>query len=253
MSSVVDDLFRQELSRRGVAFRHDAGSDRYIVQWQESELYVSLTNIEREYERDRDTSRVYRFIDSLLSPLSAVPEWEVAEPNIYACLEPRHEDRGQLAVAISERVDKTLVFINNQRGTITFIEPFMLDRWRATLPAVQAAASANLARALNAAALKYHEIDGVRLGYFETAHYLKSGLLLAPNLEAVAGPILGWPLLAVVPSRDFLYLWDARHWDFGGRVGRLVVDEFTKSPYPITTEVLSVSASGLEAVGAFPT
>jgi hypothetical protein len=80
----------------------------------------------------------------------------------------------------------------------------------------------------------------------------KSSLILAPNLKEVTGPALGWPLLAVTPDRDFLYLWDSRHTDFAGRVGAVVVREFTESSYPISPEVFEITDDGIKAVGEFP-
>jgi hypothetical protein len=36
------------------------------------------------------------------------------------------------------------------------------------------------------------------------------------------------------------------------RMGRVVVNEYNRSGYPITTEVLRISDQGIEAIGEFP-
>ena len=59
--------------------------------------------------------------------------------------------------------------------------------------------------------------------------------------------------MAVVPDRDFLYLWAARHTEFAGRVGGVVVREFAKASYPISTEIYEISDAGIRAIGTFPT
>jgi len=59
--------------------------------------------------------------------------------------------------------------------------------------------------------------------------------------------------LAVVPDRDFLYLWAARHKDFAPRVGRVLVREYSKASYPISTEVYEITNQGIQAIGEFPT
>jgi hypothetical protein len=56
-----------------------------------------------------------------------------------------------------------------------------------------------------------------------------------------------------VPDRDFLNLWAAQHKDFIGRVGHVVIEQFTTSPYPLTTEVFEIADGGPLAIGAFPT
>jgi hypothetical protein len=114
-------------------------------------------------------------------------------------------------------------------------------------------AFANLARALTESTLESQDIDGVQLGFFTTSPPFKASLILAPNLRDCVGPALGWPLMAVVPERDFLYLWAARHTDFVGRVGGVVVREFAKASYPISTEIYEISDAGIRAIGAFPT
>jgi hypothetical protein len=64
---------------------------------------------------------------------------------------------------------------------------------------------------------------------------------------------LGWPLMAVAPDRDFLFLWAARHTDFVGRVGSVVVREYSEASYPISTEVWEITETRIKAVGEFPT
>jgi hypothetical protein len=56
----------------------------------------------------------------------------------------------------------------------------------------------------------------------------------------------------VIPNRDFLYVWAAQHRDFIHRVGKVVVREFTTSPYPLITEVFEIGDAGIAAIGAFP-
>jgi len=87
----------------------------------------------------------------------------------------------------------------------------------------------------------------VRLGIIETDLAFKTALI-----REVVSPTLGWPLLAVVPDRDFIYLWPAQHWGFIHRVGEVVVGELTTSPYTLSTEAFEIGDAGIEAIGAFP-
>jgi hypothetical protein len=130
-------------------------------------------------------------------------------------------------------------------------QPEMLEKWRVARDEVETAALGNLAAALANASIEYKDIDGVRLGFVGTTLPFKSALTLAPNLRDVVSPILGWPLHAVVPDRDFLYLWDARHRTFLHRVGGVVVKEFAAAPYPLTTEVFEIRDDGITAIRAF--
>jgi hypothetical protein len=253
MSDPAATLFEKELSLRSMSFRLDPKSGRYIVEHQGKELFVSLGNLRREYGRDFDESRVARFIDSVLSLEFRSRSWEEVRDSILFCIEPTDDvERSNFRRSISDLVDRVPVHFDATRGTITWISPSMLSAWSVDLEEVEAAASNNLGAILAQATLQHQEIDGVRLGYLETVHPFKSAMILAPNLREVVSPLLGWPLYAVIPDRNFLYMWAAEHKDFAARLGGVVVDEFGSAPYPISTEVFEISDEGIMAIGEFP-
>jgi hypothetical protein len=252
MSDPVSALFEQELTRRGVVFRLDGESHRYRIEHQGGNLLVSLDNLARAYNRNRDGSRIASFVDIILGNRFEDRAWPEAQPSILFALEPSdHVEPSDLRTPLSKRVDRVPVYVSD-RGTITWITQAMLDDWNISLAELETTASGNLGAALAAANVAYEDIDGVRLGIIETDLAFKTALILAPNLREVVSPTLGWPLLAVIPDRDFLYLWAAQHRDFIHRVGEVVVREFTTSPYPLTTEVFEIGDTGIVATGAFP-
>jgi hypothetical protein len=79
----------------------------------------------------------------------------------------------------------------------------------------------------------------------------KSPLLLAPNLKSLVAEVIGWPLYAAVPDRDFVYVWSSKHAEFAERVGAVVLEQYAASPYPLSTEVFEIGDGGMTAIGAF--
>ena len=154
---------------------------------------------------------------------------------------------------MSDRADRVLVHLSSDGRLITWVTPDLLQSLDISEADADPLAFANLSRALTEATLVCQEIDGVQLGFLTTSLPFKASLILAPNLRQVVGAALGWPLTAVVPDRDFLYLWAARHKDFVGRVGGVVVREFAQASYPISTEVYEITDTRIRAIGAFPT
>jgi len=146
-----------------------------------------------------------------------------------------------------------LVHLSSDGGLVTWVTRDILDSLQLSESEAGAKAFANLGRALSEATVELEEVDGVRLGLIGTSLPFKASLILAPNLQEVVGAMLGWPLMAVVPDRDFLYLWEARHTDFVQRVGGVVVREFSQASYPISTEVYEITNEAIRAIGEFPT
>lgn len=195
--------------------------------------------------------RIFQFVDTIQN---AKPfDGPFAAENLYWALEPNdYEEKADYREALSDCVDRVLVQLSSEIGGITWVSPEILTKLCVSEDQAGQLAFENLSKALGEATIEYSDIDGVRLGSINTDLPFKTALIMAPNLREFAGPALGWPLLAVTPDRDFLYLWDARHSDFAGRVGGVVVSEFNEAPFPISTEVFSISDEGIEAIGEFP-
>ena len=249
----VRALFEEELARRGVRFSVDPESDGYVIEEGGSRSLVHLDNLERSVASDGDAGRVPRFVDAILSSSGASDD-PISAGGLYWCLEPNdYEVPAEIRFPISDRVDRVLVHLSPDDKRITWVSGKMLGTLGMDEAVAGKRAFENLSRALEEATVESSEIDGVHLGFLSTSLPFKAALLLAPNLREVVGGKLGWPLLAVVPDRDFVYLWGDRHSDFVGRVGRVVVREYNRAPYPISTEVYRVSDEGIRAIGAFPT
>jgi hypothetical protein len=247
------ELFEAELRRRGISFSIDGESQRHCVQGPEGELLVSLDNLERDLAYDRDEGRVARFVDVVLAP-NRFETALLSLDQIFWGMEPAdHVEKADFRVALSDRVERVLQHLSRDQSTLTWLTPEMLAEKKWSRTEVEAAGFCNLARELAASKLEFKEIDGVRLGFISPTIPLKSSLMLAPNLREFTAATLGWPLLAVAPHRDFLYLWAAEHKDFAGRVGHVVVREFGEGSYPLSTEVWAICETGVKAIGEFPT
>ncbi|WP_165253267.1 hypothetical protein [Paludisphaera soli] len=251
----VETLFQAELERRGIPFRADLENEGgYLVERDGAELAVSLHNLARELERDGDAGRVAAFVDAVERSWLAA-EAGLAPEHLYWILEPSDYAESLKASyrnPLSPSVDVVLAFTDPEARLVSWATAEMLRALKLTEDQSGALASQNLARALEEATLQVEVVDGSRLGVLTTSLPFKTALMLAPNLPAVAGGPLGWPLLAVAPDRDFLYLWPASDHDLLARLGRVVVREYRSAPHPLSTEVWELSNDGIRAIGSFP-
>ena len=216
-------------------------------------MLVSLDNLERDFAGDRDTGRVSRFVDALIAS-SGASDAALSADRLYWCLEPTdYKERADFRVSVSDRVDRVLVHLSANDRLVTWATPAILDSLGLSESDAGARAFTNLGRALTQATVESQDLDGVRVGFVGTSLPFKAALILAPNLREVVGSVLGWPLMAVVPNRDFLYLWAAQHANFVQRVGAVVVREYSQASYPISTEVYEITDQKIRAIGEFPT
>lgn len=241
----VARLFEEELQRRGISFEIDAASQRYCFTRDEGVFSVCLDNLEREFQKDSDPDRIVRFIDGILKPASPL-----SADQIYLFLEPSdYEKLAEFRHPLSDRLDAVLSCFSSRN--IHWLTSEDLSQLGLTEAEATTLALDNLDRAASETKVAVRHVKGVKLGLLETSFPSKPSLLLARGFRALIEPHLGWPLLAIMPHRSFLYLWNAEDRSFTEIVGPLVVGEYQKGGWPLSTELFRLDEHGLKAIGEF--
>lgn len=246
-------IFEAELTRRGIGFQQDEDG-LYEIAVGDGTARVSLENINRDFRRD-GADAVARFIDQILKVLGDYepPPWDRAKSLVHVSAEPADSDFGDTLVeVVTDTVRKVLVVTAPKEGLITWITPDFVRDWGVSEEDVRQAALGNMARLLEGVEPEIEDIDGMKLAMIPVDSAFKASLVLAPNFKDFISPTLGWPVLAVIPCRDFVYILPESDSDLLNRMGAIVQEEYRNSGYPITTEVLRISDDGIESIGAFP-
>ncbi|MEO6053688.1 MAG: hypothetical protein ABIP97_06730 [Chthoniobacterales bacterium] len=91
----------------------------------------------------------------------------------------------------------------------------------------------------------------IELIVLETNNQLAATSILAPDFTDRFSPLLGPDIVALIPSRDKVYLFPkiAGHFDL---MARTVVDEFEVALHPVSYEVFEIRNGELQAIGVFP-
>ncbi|KQW02809.1 hypothetical protein [Rhizobacter sp. Root1221] len=248
----TQQLFEEELQRRGIDFSIDPESGRHSLDIGGTRILINLTILDRDLAKSGDVGCVARFVDTVIESRSGAIA-DLSAEQLYWAMEPNnYEEPADFRVPLSDRVDRVLVHQSSDGCAISWVSHDMLQRLGLSEAEAGGKAFTNLARTVQEATVEWEDIDGVRLGYLVTSLPFKASLLLAPNLREVVESVTGWPVLAVAPDRDFLYFWAAEHADFVGRLGGVVVREYQEAAYPISTEVFEISESLFRAIGEFP-
>ncbi len=144
-----------------------------------------------------------------------------------------------------------LVYVEPDEQQLIWLTPALIADWGQSVATLRQVAARNLADLLAASEFHAELLEAHKLGLFATDSAFKASFLFSPNLRATVETEMGWPVFMVVPCRDFAYVLREVDIDLLPHVGRIVVREFSQSPYPISMEVFRVSDDGIEAVGIF--
>jgi uncharacterized protein YtpQ (UPF0354 family) len=252
----ADELFRAELDRRGIAYSLTA-EGTYAIDLGGTSLDTSLENIRRDYERDGDALAIIRFVDRLtVDHFASVPTWDEVRPFLRYSLETM--DHGSaledtLFDPVTDELCKIYVYTPPDGSYITWINHFTVEDWGAGREEIVEHAETNMRGIVLNTKLECTDVDGVKMGMLATNETpFKASLILSPAFRDLVSPALGWPVFVVVPCRDFVFVISVKDRGFLGRMGKVVIEQYRQSGYPITKDVLEVSEQGIVAIGTFP-
>jgi hypothetical protein len=251
VSAEVATLFLDELARRNIEVKLD-DEGNYTLDAYKLSIKVSLENVSRDFECDRDADRIVTFVDSITN-LLVLPDWQEAKGRIRWQPEPSdHKFGDTLRDAVSDKVSLVLVYADPSDTQIRWLTAADAEKWNKTRTDLMTAAQENMDRILRQTKIETALIEEHQLGMLSNELIaFKAALLLCPNLKDVVEPVLGWPLFAMMPCRDFVYLLNQKDQPLLGRMGQVVMREYQGSGYPISTEVFEITDQCIRAIGDY--
>lgn len=227
--------------------------DAIVVAFDGVEVSVFLDNLRRRVAGGETLADAAAAFARSIAPGAAavLPTTHAAiAPGLRTMLEQREVavSSDALRRELSPELAVCLVWTDPHEASVVFLSEAMLaglnvdDAWQI--------AAHNMDALLRATPL---EIDDAArpLGMLSTASAFKASLLTAPALRAKVEASLGWPVRAVAPCRDFVFVFRADDDALLPRLAKTVMRELGASPYPLTAEVLEIADAGLRALGSF--
>ncbi|WP_298325533.1 hypothetical protein [uncultured Dokdonia sp.] len=249
----VFDEFKTQIEKEGMKIDSIDETDLIYILKGEVTLEVSLDNLRKNYERDKDKTHISDLVKTLVDYSIDVPtNWNDAKENIFISLYPNDFDFKDFVNAkVTDKTNK--IYLHSENDRFTWISIVDLEKWNITESDLENQALKNADRILEESEIKFDTIENRKLGMLESEYTnLKSALLLAPTMKEKVKADFGYPFYAVIPVRDFCYLFSEEDFKFfSKRIGPVVVDEFKKSGYPITTEILKFSDDGINQFGFY--
>jgi hypothetical protein len=252
MTFDANAIFEDELSRRGIAFVRK-NDDEYSIEVDRFKVTANLFNVRRNAERDNDPETIRRFVDRVLTtfPLKLLSWVEASERLLFSAEAADQDFDDEVRLPVTDEVVRVLTLTDCDQSSVAWVTSKMCEDWGVPVEQAISAALANQARLLEGIELEVAEADGKALGMIPLEGPYKASVIFSPAFKRLVEPRFGWPVLVVIPCRDFIYVL-ADESPLLGQIGSVVVSEFRNSGYPITTEVLRISDEGIEAIGHFP-
>lgn len=250
---IVFEKVKKALWEQGFVIDKIDGDGLIHVSKGDFQVRVSLDNVRKQYQRDKNESCIESFIKAMADACDPIPDWQTAKSNIYLSLFPSNHDFGDfINYPVTEKFNTIFIYSSNAKNN--WVNYDQLRDWNISEKELVEIAYQNMDIELTKASLETTLIEDKKLAFFETKHdTLKSSLLLSKNLKQKVFNELGWGIYAVLPVRDFCYMFSENDIDFfSERLGAVVVDEFKKSGYPITTEIIKIDDDGINVYGEYP-
>ena len=250
----VFETFKSQIESNGMKI--DAVDETGLISITKGaiKLKISLDNVRRNYERDNDEIHISDLVQTLISHAFELPtDWTTVKDDIYISLLPNDYDFDNTPFkSISDEFSKVYIYVG--QGDFTWVSKNDLATWNVTEADLNDQANNNANNLLKQTEIAFETIEDRKLGRIENGNpALKGALLFATDMNEKVERDFGFPFYTVIPARDFCYIFSEEDFDFfAQRIGKVVVNEYNQSGYPITTEILKFTSEGPEAVGKYP-
>jgi hypothetical protein len=257
MEDIVLERFRSRIEDLGLSIDHIDDDGLIFITAGDEIFQISLDNVRKSYEQEGGFDHLDSLIASLHNSLiePEFPEWAKAKENVFLSLFPSDFNYDDIVYEpVSKDFIKHYVYYEHER--YNWITLPQLEKWRIDEATLKAQVYDNMNMLLDASTIKTTTLEsGEMLAYFETEmEGLKSALLFAGNLKEKLQPVLGWPVYAVLPLRDFCYIFSEKDKStLTELLADTVIKAYQEQGYEITSEIIRISDVGIQAIGKYKT
>lgn len=250
----VLEEFESQIQKQGLKIDSIDKEEVIYLTINEANLEITLDNLRRDYQRDKDKNIIEEFVKTITNTSLEVPkDWNNVKQKIFiSFFQNDYNFKNIIHEKVTEDFSKIFTLSDNEK--FTWLTTDDIKKWNISVRQLNEQANKNADSLLSMTQIRYEIIENKKLGIIEVEHQtLKGALLFAPSMKVKIEKEIGFPFYAVLPVRDFCYIFSEKDFRFfSNRLGDVVVDEYKNSGYPISTEILKFTAKGIETAGKYP-
>ncbi|PXX34929.1 hypothetical protein DFR42_1248 [Undibacterium pigrum] len=248
----TESIFESELQQRGIPFSK-LEPYLYDVRIKRNTVRVSLSNIHKTFARDGNAESVKQFVASIVRPAFVLStDWDKVKEHIFVNVMAM-ETKGvnsAMVKRLSRHAVGVIAYYDQITNMVHILSAGEIKSLNVPAEIIWKTAIENLEKIAKSININFSEVNGQKLGIIETRSVNKASLILTQELKSKVEKELGWPVYAVAPANDFVYLFSKKS-DLMNLLSGTVVKEYQQAANPISTEVWELSDNKQLAFKAF--
>src|SRR5262249_4297574 len=155
-----------------------------------------------------DPEAIRRFVARVLAA-GSVPalSWDEACELLLLSAEPSdHQFGDAIRSPVSGEFCRVLTLTDREHGLVSWVDSGVCAGWAGSPARAVEAARRNQARLIAGLRMRVETVDGHKLGMVPLDSPYKASVIFAPSFRDLVAADFGWPVWAVIPCRDFIYV-----------------------------------------------
>lgn len=128
----VLDQFKVQVENKGMKIESIDETELIFIKKGNLTLKVSLNNVRKNYERDKDETHISDLVETLVDYFIQIPEnWDLVKNDIYISLQPNEFNSKEfINFKITNEIDK--VYLHTGNDKFSLISKNDLSKWNIT-------------------------------------------------------------------------------------------------------------------------
>lgn len=251
-----ETAFKNALRRQNLFVAEKESDNFYEISNGSANIKVNVSEVRRAYERSGLNSELDRFVKRTGSEITAKTRM-VSFTNAQELLRlmlVREQDvtRNMITMDFVGGLKKTIVYTPDDE-ILHYLDSESLKRWDVPQEVVFSAADRNICRMLSRAEMCEETLkSNIKvLDIKIPSPAFCSSLMLCNEFRPMISQVFGDRFFTVAPSRESFLVLQNISKDIIEGLGTVVLSEYRKAKFPLTTDVIMYTSEGIQSAGRF--
>jgi len=249
---IVKDTFIKKVVQLG--FKIDAIKlpDEILISKDSLQFKLNISNLRKQYELSPHEKTITDFVNLVTHYQQELPAWIDSKKRIFYYLYPSNYDfKHFVHVSISQKLSK--IYVYSENGKLTWITKEDLMKWKIDANALETQSQLNSKEIFSSLRLELDTLEGHRYISIESNRpSFNSSFILCNQLKDLVSGSIGWPIYAITPCRDQMYLFGESDFDFmKSKLKNFVLKKYKESNDPLSLEILQLTDKGIKEAYEF--